>query len=515
MDGSVKEILCGETELFEVSNVQEAVELAHELKAKGHYDWFRGQVRDLPPYSSLFRVNNGVDAARKVTAQRRVHLFTEWVARTPELHYLMKPEHVHDFCAIIQHYGIPTHYIDFSTDPTIAGFFAADTKNPPSEGRSCIYCLNTDHLKEAWDYLKDLDERKGASIEAVTVDVRNLWRLQAQHGVFVYAPYNWDVDYPLDRITFPYTGYPPYPTRESVYPEHKSPLEELLDQYFSLENATFANEEMVRMFEQMRSQGGNVSFSRWETWESGYYPKAFPNGSRMVALDSWGREAIQAWGSDPPHEDYHKTAAPTVRLKLKATVDPEELRKTVAFGVKQILRSDPGVRSKALDWAFTDLTLPLSSELLNSLFRPAWNGMRRLPYSDAEIADALGSIAVVLATGFDRMKQGAEKHFSQCFGDSIEVGFTHHDGSSSRAWVARETLRNALRPDMVELLTPKYRKRADDVRELFKVIYNPTLMFEFDAFKGAFAREIIPAQVLLGRSPILFNPARLSAFGLP
>jgi hypothetical protein len=48
-----------------------------------------------------------------------------------------------------------------------------------------------------------------------------------------------------------------------------------------------------------------------------------------------------------------------------------------------------------------------------------------------------------------------------------------------------------------------------------QIIYNPSLMFEFEPFKTAFAREIIPAQVVLGRSPILFNPARLMIFGNP
>jgi FRG domain len=48
----------------------------------------------------------------------------------------------------IQHDGIPTNCIDFTTDPAVAGFFAADTKAPPTEGMSCIYCLDTKNLLE-------------------------------------------------------------------------------------------------------------------------------------------------------------------------------------------------------------------------------------------------------------------------------------------------------------------------------------------------------------------------------
>jgi hypothetical protein len=50
---------------------------------------------------------------------------------------------------------------------------------------------------------------------------------------------------------------------------------------------------------------------------------------------------------------------------------------------------------------------------------------------------------------------------------------------------------------------------------LFGIIYNPRLMFEFEDFKKMFVREIIPAQAVLKRDLILFNPAWLKIFGLP
>jgi hypothetical protein len=41
--------------IHKAANIEEAVELANELKAKGDYNWFRGQVQEWPPISSLFR----------------------------------------------------------------------------------------------------------------------------------------------------------------------------------------------------------------------------------------------------------------------------------------------------------------------------------------------------------------------------------------------------------------------------------------------------------------------------
>jgi hypothetical protein len=68
---------------------------------------------------------------------------------------------------------------------------------------------------------------------------------------------------------------------------------------------------------------------------------------------------------------------------------------------------------------------------------------------------------------------------------------------------------------MGKLLSADHQARVGDVQELFWVIYNPSLMFQFEPFKAAFSQEVIPTQVLLGRSPILFNPARLMTFGNP
>lgn len=518
---STKEILLGATMRREVANVEEAVELAHQLKKEGRFDWFRGQVSDRRPHSSLVRVYVDGDKDKIAKAEARQGRFRKWVRREADLRYLLESEHVHDFWAIAQHYGIPTSYIDFTTNPAVAGFFAADTNNPPSEGLSCIYCLKSQDLKYVWGEIKETGERLGAALEAIMIDVRNLWRLQAQSGTFVAANYNWEIDYPLDRILFPYSGYPAYPTRERVYPRDKSPLEQALDRYFALEKAESWYVETVK---QVRARGWSASILHFETWASGYSPQAFVDNARMVPLESWRPEALEDWEIDPV-EDFFETIGPPRRLKLKPTTDPVELRRIVSFGVKQILRSEPGVRTQAFNWEFTDLADQISSDQLNDFFRPAWNGMRRLPYADAEIADALGSIVALLIASCDEgaLEPGSyEQRFSHCFGPSIKVGFDYYDGSASNAYVSRQSLVDALRPDMADLLSRDHQGRVGDIVKLFQVIYNPSLMFEFEPFKTAFASQIIPAQVVQGRgqtaapgptSPILFNPARLITFG--
>ena len=40
-------------------------------------------------------------------------------------------------------------------------------------------------------------------------------------------------------------------------------------------------------------------------------------------------------------------------------------------------------------------------------------------------------------------------------------------------------------------------------------------MFDFDKFKSLFAREVIPSQVAWGQSLIIYNPHKLTTFGIP
>ena len=134
-------------EVYEVGDIEEAVELANKFNDDGTYDWFRGQTQAWPPHSSLYRLQHGIDAEASAEAnRRRLASFFSWLSEIPELRYLLEPEHVHSAFAIMQHYGIPTHYIDFSTDPGVAEFFAADTKTPPVGEKSCIYCLDSQDL---------------------------------------------------------------------------------------------------------------------------------------------------------------------------------------------------------------------------------------------------------------------------------------------------------------------------------------------------------------------------------
>jgi WD40 repeat protein len=232
-------------QVYRSASLQHAVELACQWKDEGRYDWFRGQVRHEPAHTSLFRRFIS-DPAEHQLAVRRTQWFKQWVKTTPQLAHLLDSEDLYALHAIAQHYGIPTNLLDFTTDPRVAGFFAADTIQPAQGCESCIYCLDTHSLERTWQHAKATRDRSGVRIEPIRIAVDNLWRLQAQRGVFLHANYDWEADYPMDRILFPYSGYPVAPNRSEIYPIDKSSLEILLDQYFDRERLLRMADEVGR-----------------------------------------------------------------------------------------------------------------------------------------------------------------------------------------------------------------------------------------------------------------------------
>jgi FRG domain len=499
-------------EVYQARNVQEAVEMAEGFKDAGKYDWFRGQTRDWPPHSSHYRLRARQDEKEIRRTEERLVMFFQWLRGCEELKAFAdfsQERNVHAIFAILQHYGIPTNYLDFSTDPGVAGFFAADTRNPEKGAASCIYCLNTADLMRVWDCLKDFDFRKGAEIELVAIDVSNLWRLEAQKGVFLYANFNWEIDYPMDRILFPYTGYPPYPTREMIYPPQKSPLEAVLDRYFDVEQSTFSS----RMLREWLASIGENAITDWEHHPDCYYAPAFADG-KLEPLPSWAPEKLSGW-VELKEETIRDASGPQVPFSVPAAPEADELRAAVRYGVGRMLRADGAARTRMFSFRLEGIADEKAAREIPAHLVTVWNGMRRLPFSDADITEACGSVAGLYLLGFQRFDpKGRLEAFSRLLGDGFEVGFTNQDRSSSKGCAARASLQQALRKDIADLLVEEHQERAQDCYELFRVAYSPQRLFEFPEFVSLFAREVIPTQVL-DRTFVLYSPARLVAFGIP
>ena len=221
---------------FNVKDVYEAVELAKNLKEEGKYDLFRGQTENWPLKSSFCRL----DQDGQESVLDKLSRYSGWVNDTPGLESLAKK--TDNMIAVAQHYGLSTNFIDFTTDPKIAGYFASNPSKIKYQMTSCIVCLNKKDLNEFWSSMSDTYE----PIEFICLQVSGLWRLEAQCGEFLYCPHpNFENFYQLDRILFPYTEPLININYSDVYPERKSNLEILLDQFF-MNELMIKNHHMIK-----------------------------------------------------------------------------------------------------------------------------------------------------------------------------------------------------------------------------------------------------------------------------
>jgi hypothetical protein len=146
----------------------------------------------------------------------------------------------------------------------------------------------------------------------------------------------------------------------------------------------------------------------------------------------------------------------------------------------------------------------------------AWDGMRRLPYNESEIAEAMGNIFLLYA--YKLNMEGVQEEIqiaSKIFGESMRIELANADWSYSHGLASIEGLKHAIRKDVKELLKPDFKYKAEILPELLQIVQNPKYLFEFDAFKTLFAVEIIPTQIVKGRDVVIFNLSSLRAFGNP
>lgn len=499
--------------IFKAANVEQAVEMAIGLKEAGEYDLFRGQVCDWPPHSSLFRLEITGDNKKILEHNESTYRFYNWLDRTPELRHLAKDENTSQVTAIMQHYGIKTNYIDFTTDPPVAGFFAGDTATPPVTGQACIYCLNSQDLI---DMCEGLEEDINYVLKIIQVDVSNLWRLQSQKGVFVFSNYNWESLYPMDKIVFPYSGYPSYPPKETIYPVHKSHLEQLLDQYFANEASITFNKMMIGYFAELKKQGKFAEVNVIKPFYNYVDANAFIDAGSLSHHPSWNDAALEAWNV-VTNEVFDDTVGTFETIILKAGASSEEAAGSIRFAIKQVIAKNNKQRSKAIEWVFKNLPAGIEEEQLKFMFNLAWNGMRRLPYTNEEIATCLSNIFLLLSSVKDNSPSSnqVEAAHNKLFGAGIEVGFTVQDFSDSRGFASNATLNDAMRTDLQQLLTQEYSTYPGNPNDVFRIIYNSRILFDFEKLKKLFAEQLIPTQIVLKRNPVIYNPARVIVMGNP
>ena len=493
---------------YTAASTDEAIALAERLRDEGKYQWFRGQTSNKWPLRSTLQRHSG---PQQESAIQWLIRFRGWLANAKGLWPIGADSD--QSMAVAQHYGIATDFIDVTDDPAIAAFFAthqADEKALNEPG--VILCLNVDSLQQFW-----AERYEGfRSPELVELSVPNLWRLESQRGAFLFCPYT-DIEefYSLDRILFPRSPSNRLPPLERIYPSNKSALEILLDQFFMKKAISEWNEVMEPLTHAVP----------YTSPPKGYDPDCFLAGA-LDPLDSWAPAHIHDWIA-VPHERYDSTVRDAV-LHLPVPRTPDLARTATAVGhlVRDVLEERPELRQQAVRFVVDapDYSAPKAVADLERLLPRLWDGLRALPYTADEIALACANcIAIRLGTlahqvgATDEQEPWEQRSAIQlALGADFLVEFGQDDGSYSRAYVREADLRALIRPDLNDLLKPEFRSVfRDSLADLLYRVHAPERLLEFRGLAHLFATELVPIQLLMRRSAIIFTPARLETFGLP
>jgi hypothetical protein len=505
--------------IYEARSVQEAIQLAEHFKREGRYNWFRGQKCNWSVVPTFGRLAEA-DVERETD---RLARFEMWVKETPALRDIARD--INAILAVAQHYHLPTNFVDFTTEPAIAGQFAV--VGDGERGReSCIICLDTRDLAEFWETLVEIpEERQRYPIDPkfVTIDVRNLWRLQAQHGVFLSLPYvGFEKAYRFDRIFFPPSDVPPFPL-EDIYPKRKSDLEKMLDQWFMLEEMRKGNEHLAQMRQSMPV--GMVKMDTASEADQFFSGPLQPHASWKNLSDQWtDTVASESYRSVLTSQAVDIDMRPMFERPGNAAGQRARLQPILA----EFLRRNPDSRKRLVRWRFLVPMAPPVAELCAGGAEALWDGMRGLPYSDDQIAAAMAAYSVLsvlyeteLAASPYDVERATTAAVDKLFGESIEIEFGSGDGSYSRGHAAKRDIIGSLRNDLATLLLPKHKQRlSTDVRSLLFIVRSPQLLFDFSHLVWLFAEQILPSQAVFrsrasAKVAHYYSPAQCSALGLP
>ncbi len=354
-----------------VDSVTEAIALCNKLKEDGKFDLFRGQTRDWPKLiPSLLRVSGEA----LVAAERNLSEFLEWAEVVPQMAFYR--EQLGAPMAIAQHYGIPTRFLDLTRAPEIAATFSKAPSNSDTNGKtSVIYCFNSD----------DLSTLEGTEI--IEIDVDNLWRLEAQNGLFLNVQGDDAAATIRDhayRIHFPLTEISSE-EQQAIYPVRKSALECVIDQWVY-------RKEVEDLFSEITSDGNIklVSATRRQTYEGAFRWRKPPE-----LEPSWCNND-QRWAF-PPVENVTLLADP----KIVAIISPQgmelkQLKGEIEEAIEQSL-DDSIVTGRLITF---DIRLPASAGhfewAVSTLSNRCWDGIRSLPYDKSELLNCMSLLISLL-----------------------------------------------------------------------------------------------------------------------
>lgn len=279
----------------------------------------------------------------------------------------------------------------------------------------------------------------------------NLWRLEAQSGFFVYLPVENAEGYePVDRIVFPHDGSGFELSEDEIYPSRKSSLEERLDEFFT-EELMRSNQECLR---EMMARVCAAGRGAWVSYER-------PESSRWLRA---GAGAHESWRSIPQgwlayaHEKYRDTRASTAAQVPVAPNEPLRQREELRAVIRRFLDENQEARQKAIDWKLLPTTPSIPPGWVDFVERAArrtWDGVRRLPFTDDQVAESVAMTVVLACADVSETPSFAARDFSRLLGPALHMELANGRNVTARAAIAETTYERALRPDLDDVIVPE------------------------------------------------------------
>jgi transcription termination factor NusB len=480
-----------------VGSMKEALELIKKFKEEGKYDLFRGQAKNWEVMSSAVRTN---DVSRVI---KEIENFGYFCANNELLKPYINLDKSNEFIAIAQHYGLKTNFIDFTSSPEVAMYFATHDKSCEVGQQNVIVCLNRKEFENdvsSGGFIHFLLSKQNLPIPCIIdVDLTNLWRLKAQKGCFLellLGSFDSKI-YDFDRIFFPYSEPFDGIQKKDIYPERKSPIEIEIDKFFMDMRMIKSQETLKQIMANLVHHEIVIDYSTVVKIQN----IIFKDISTLQKHYSW--ETIDNKWND---ERQIKWEYQSNRSQIQ--VDIQKLISSDSVYFNQFVNTIAEHRNTLINIEIIN-TKHFNSNISEKLER-LFDGMNVLPYSNIQIASAIKELLNI------------EMNFNKNDKVEVELGERNSGGGYyTRSFILEQDYQYLLREDILEYINleflSKYEISEDIIKNVSESIISSAcdirLISDFNKLVDLFAMRIIPFQIYLNRNTILFNPAKIRIFG--
>lgn len=554
--------------IYDAPDINAALEFIKSLQLRGKYQYFRGQENsEWLPMPSYSRLPEDAIEETNVNVKSFLH-YARKVSESTGLNYTDD-----DLIAIAQHYGVPTPFLDLTTEPIVAASFACPSGSKNTAKKASIFLYSKLQIQ----FWRDYYAKNG--IELVYLDTANLWRLEAQRGLFLWiAVHNACDHFMPDRVEFSHPEGGFLDSNFTLYPKEKSELEIQIDLYFNLVeiekrkkeakeflpnvihmddfitlhstgNSNVTNristaikncsddwiKDELALHKLLRDNVNNIVNHPLRTLPDGYHQTNWKyRNDILYPHKSWFNQDAMAW-LQTDKEGYKFARAnesDNIEIDLSSFgvlgVDLGNLK------ILNIFDPAPSLRQKSLDFKISYKQHPLQdqknidrlSERLNKCsleVKNIWDGIRNKPVSDALVGICINRILAYTKISIDITEKTSISSFFSLFGNRNEdfekVEFLGLGGHSQNVQILNTDLARAIRSDFNEVVEIIEEYPINGFPHLRQMLL-PQYLFDFEKFVYLNYSCIIPFQAVLKVDiptwsvGYYFNPRQIKVFGI-